>query len=203
MKATAAGDVVAADAGLDGGVDAGRIDAGSMDARAPDGGVDSGVERGCATVRCSPWTTCFEDAGAVWVPTVIALRWIVPASDAAVPIDTLRLALAIEVMGVAEASIREWGRAGHDGRDPERRRARLRQPVVHDTRRRLLLSAGWSGGPQATTAVNVLPTRALEIVGANPPSHGVNTADFEPNDPEGNAWRRDDVVPFRSWPGLR
>lgn len=67
----------------------------------------------------------------------------------------------------------------------------------------MLLTAGWIGGPLATTSVVVSSTRALEIVGANPPSHGVNTVDFEPNDPEGNAWRRDDVVPLQVWPGAR
>lgn len=193
------------DAGPDGGADAGLIDAGIIDAGAPDGGVDSGVHPSCATVRCSPWTTCFEDAGAVCVPTVIALRWVVPASDAAVPIDTIRLAVAIEVMGVAEASIPVMASgAGQGTTVATRSDAGLALGSLSFTTLdagRLLLSAGWSGGPQTTAVVNVLPTRAIEIVGANPPSHGVNTVDFEPNDPEGNAWRRDDVVPFRSWPG--
>lgn len=195
------------DARLDGGVDAGLLDAGSMDAGAPDGGVDSGVQPSCATVRCSPWTTCFEDAGAVCVPTVIALRWIVPAPDAAVPIDTIRLAVAIEVMGVAEASIPVTASgAGQGTTVATRSDAGLAFGSLSFTTLdagRLLLSAGWSGGPQTTTVLNVLPTRAIEIVGANSPSHGVNTVDFEPNDPEGNAWRRDDVVPFRSWPGAQ
>lgn len=195
------------DAGPDGGADSGLIDAGIIDAGAPDGGVDSGVHPSCATVRCSPWTTCFEDAGAVCVPTVIALRWVVPASDAAVPIDTIRLAVAIEVMGVAEASIPVMASgAGQGTTVATRSDAGLALGSLSFTTLdagRLLLSAGWSGGPQTTAVVNVLPTRAIEIVGANPPSHGVNTVDFEPNDPEGNAWRRDDVVPFRSWPGAQ
>lgn len=193
-----------ADAGpVDGGADGGLVDAGNPDAGAPDGGV----QPSCVTVRCSPWTTCFEDAGAVCVPTVIALRWIVPASDAAVPIDTIRLAVAIEVMGVAEASIPVTASgAGQSATVATRSDAGLAFGSLSFTTLdagRLLLSAGWDGGPQTTTVVNVFPTRSLEIVGANPPSHGVNTADFEPNDPEGNAWRRDDVVPFRSWPGAQ
>lgn len=193
-----------ADAGpVDGGADGGLVDAGNPDAGAPDGVV----QPSCVTVRCSPWTTCFEDAGAVCVPTVIALRWIVPASDAAVPIDTIRLAVAIEVMGVAEASIPVTASgAGQSATVATRSDAGLAFGSLSFTTLdagRLLLSAGWDGGPQTTTVVNVFPTRSLEIVGANPPSHGVNTADFEPNDPEGNAWRRDDVVPFRSWPGAQ
>lgn len=64
---------------------------------------------------------------------------------------------------------------------------------------RLLLTAGWSGGPQAQMVVHVLPVRSVEVLGGNPPSYGVNTAEFEPNDPDGLAWRRDDVVPIRTW----
>ncbi|MDP1917619.1 MAG: hypothetical protein Q8L14_15360 [Myxococcales bacterium] len=186
---------------VDGGAGGGLVDAGNPDAGTPDGGG----QPSCATVRCSPWTTCFEDAGAVCVPTVIALRWVVPASDAAVPIDTIRLAVAIDVMGVVEASIPVTASgAGQSTTVATRSDAGLAFGSLSFTTLdagRLLLSAGWDGGPQTTTVLNVLPTRAIEIVGANPPSHGVNTADFEPNDPEGDAWRRDDVVPFRGWPG--
>lgn len=192
-------------------VDAGTVDASTVDASVLDAGSVDGVDGGsdagqlsCATVRCSPWTRCFEDAGAVCVPTVTALRWVVPVFDAAVPLDTIRLAVAVEVMGEAEASIPVIASgSGQSTTIATRSDAGLAMGSLSFTTLdagRLLLVAGWSGGPQAATVVNVLPTRAIEIIGTNPPSHGVNTAAFEPNDPDGNAWRRDDVVAFRSWP---
>lgn len=190
---------------LDAGVGGGSVD-GGVDASVPDGGAaDGGSERqSCATVRCSPWSTCVEDAGAVCVPTVTALRWVVPVFDAAVPLDTIRLAIAIEVMGDAEVSIPVSANgAGQSATVVTRSDAGLATGQLSFTTLdagQLLLSAGWSGGPQTLTVVNVLPTRSIEVVGPNPPSHGVNTVGFEPNDPEGNAWRRDDVVQFRSWP---
>lgn len=202
------------DAGLEldaGGGDGGAVIDGGVDASVPDGGRDDGgaVDGGsgrqsCATVRCSPWSTCVEDAGAVCVPTVTALRWVVPVFDAAVPLDTIRLAVAIEVMGDAEVSIPVSANgAGQSTTVVTRSDAGLASGHLAFTTLdagQLLLSAGWSGGPQTVTVVNVLSTRSVEVVGPNPPSHGVNTVGFEPNDPEGNGWRRDDVVQFRSWP---
>jgi hypothetical protein len=206
------------DAGLEGTVDASTVDAGTVDAGTVDAStVDASVldagsvdavdsdagQLSCATVRCSPWTRCFEDAGAVCVPTVTALRWVVPVFDAAVPLDTIRLAVAVEVMGEAESIPVTASGAGQSTMVATRSDAGLAMGSLSFTTLdagRLLLVAGWSGGPQASTVVNVLPTRAIEIIGPNPPSHGVNTPAFEPNDPDGNAWRRDDVVAFRSWP---
>ncbi|MBM4777878.1 MAG: hypothetical protein GQE15_09265 [Archangiaceae bacterium] len=137
----------------------------------------------------------------------MALRWVVPVLDAAIPLDTIRLAIAVEVTGAAETSIPvSSSGAGQSATVAIRSDAGLAIGSLSFTTLdagQLFLTAGWSGGPLATTTVNVLPVRAVEMVGANPPSHGVNTADFEPNDPAGNAWRRDDVVPLRVWPGAQ
>ncbi len=188
-------------------VDSGNVDSGVADSGVADSGVDGGFDAGrsCATVHCSAWATCLEDAGATCVDTVIGLRWVAPARDAGLPIDTIRLGVSIEVTGAFDTQIpvRASG-AGDSTTDATRRDAGLAIGTLSFATLdagQLLLTAGWDGGPSATTIVRVLPTRAIEIVGNSPPSYGVNSADFEPNDPDGNAWRRDDVVPLRIWPG--
>lgn len=57
----------------------------------------------------------------------------------------------------------------------------------------VVLVAGWDGGPSASTQFS-LTGPLLRLPAA--PSYGTNGPDFEPNDPAGNAFRRDDVVPI-------
>ncbi|MBM4783027.1 MAG: hypothetical protein GQE15_35555 [Archangiaceae bacterium] len=191
-------DASVADAGA---VDAGAVDAGVIDAGVVDAGaVDAGPIVTCATVRCAPWAVCVEDAGASCIPTVSALRFVVPSFDASIPIDTIRLSIAVEVTGTADSIPVSGGLSSTTAMRTDAGLAVGALSFVQLDAGLLFLTAGWSGGPQTTTVVNVLPVRAIEVVGPNPPSHGVNTAEFEPNDPEGNAWRLDDVVPIRNWP---
>jgi len=201
------------DAGADAGVPDGSADSGSLlDAGVADSGTadDSGVADAggpsCATVRCSPWSACFEDAGAACLPIVTALRLVIPAADASVPLDTVRLSVAVEVTGEGDSVPVSASGAGQARTIATRSDGGLavgQLSFVALNSGAMLLTAGWSGGPDASTIVRVLAQPAIQILGANPPSYGVNTTEFEPNDPEGPAWRRDDRVPVRVWPNAR
>ncbi|MDP1921701.1 MAG: hypothetical protein Q8L14_36005 [Myxococcales bacterium] len=130
------------------------------------------------------------------------LRWLVPPADASVPIDATRIAFELEVEGnIAQVPLRS-SRGGSalpypvdGGRVTGWFDLGLLDAGVFE------LFAGWPDGPDASVAVRIAPERSVEIVGANPPDHGVNTDTFQPNDPDGPAWRRDDLVPIRPWPG--
>lgn len=156
----------------------------------------------CWTLRCPAWTRCVERPDAGCVEAVKSLRWVLPPADASVPLDATRIAFDLEVDGTgtqvpiqlmpAGAPVTYRIDGGHlfgwlDLRTPD-------SGLVS-------LTAGWPGGPDASVTVQISQERSLEIVGPNPPSYGSNTDTFQPNDPDGPAWRRDDLVPIRPWPG--
>ena len=156
----------------------------------------------CSTLRCSPWMRCVERPDAGCVDAVRSLRWLLPPADASVPLDTTRIAFELEVDGtITQVPIQSMSAAAtvtyrlDGGRLSGWLDVGIRDAGV------VILSAGWPGGPDASVVVQFSPVRSLEIVGPNPPTYGSNTDTFQPNDPDGPAWRRDDLVPIRPWPG--
>lgn len=198
------------DGGSDAGTDGGEVDSGVV----LDAGLDAGADAGmpadasvpsCATIRCTAWSVCDEDAGAICVPTVTALRWLVPAADASVPRDTIRLAVAVEIAGSADSVPVVATGAGQASTIATRTDGGVAVGSLSFSSLssgRLQLTAGWVGGPDAGTSVTVLPSSAV-VLGSTAPIRGANTPDYQPNDPEGPAWRRDDLVPFVGWPGTQ
>lgn len=158
--------------------------------------------RVCATLRCAPWSVCIERPDAGCFEVVKGLRWLVPPADASVPIDTTRIAFELEVEGnIAQVPLRS-SRGGSALPYPvDGGRVTGWFDLGHPDAAVFELFAGWPDGPDASVAIRIAPERSLEIVGANPPGYGANTDIFQPNDPDGPAWRRDDLVPIRSWPG--
>lgn len=203
------------DAGVDGGAaDAGRIDAGAgADAGAPDGGpLDAGADSGtpdagntdagtadagmtttCAMLECPPWQRCVESAVGARCLGGGTITWVSPVANAVAPLDLVSIPLAIDttlsadidVPWSASGAIRSTGVfAGLQGlRSATLLFAESDGGVV-------VLTAGWDGGPTATTSFQLGPP----IVRPPAPPARTNTADFEPNDPTGPAFRRDDVV---------
>ncbi len=170
----------------------------------PEPEVDAGprAKRICPTLMCSPWSACIEGPDAGCFEAVKGLRWLVPPADASVPLDTTRMAFELEVEGsIAQVPLR-FSRGGSPVTyrlDGGRVRGWLDvEPLDAGV---FELFAGWPDGPDASVAVRIAQERSVEIVGANPPVYGVNTDTFQPNDPDGPAWRRDDLVPIRPWPG--
>lgn len=145
---------------------------------------------------------CVERPDAGCVDAVKSLRWLLPPADASVPVDTTRIAFELEVEGTITQVPMQSMSAGApvtyrvDG-------GRLSGWLDVGSRDAgvVILSAGWPGGPDASVVIQFSPERSLEVVGPNPPTYGSNTDTFQPNDPDGPAWRRDDLVPIRSWPG--
>ena len=137
-------------------------------------------------------------------PTVTSLRWVIPAVDGSVPRDTSRLAVAVEIVGSASAVPVVASGAGQAGVVAVRGDGGLATGALTFGALgpgALRLVAGWPGGPQAQTSVRVGTTDAIVL--SPVPSHGTNTTDFQPNDPGGFAWRRDDLVPLTGWPDLQ
>lgn len=159
-------------------------------------------KRICPTSKCSAWSACIEGPDAGCFEVVKGLRWLVPTADASVPIDTARIAFELEVEGnIAQVPLRtsRGGSALPYRTDGGRVTGWFDMgPLDAGV---FELFAGWPDGPDASVAVRIAPERSVEIVGGNPPGYGVNTDTFQPNDPDGPAWRRDDLVPIRPWPG--
>lgn len=159
-------------------------------------------KRICPTLKCSAWSACIEGPDAGCFEVVKGLRWLVPTADASVPIDTARIAFELEVEGnIAQVPLRtsRGGSALPYRTDGGRVTGWFDMgPLDAGV---FELFAGWPDGPDASVAVRIAPERSVEIVGGNPPGYGVNTDTFQPNDPDGPAWRRDDLVPIRPWPG--
>lgn len=170
----------------------------------PDPEPDAGspTPRVCPTLKCPAWTRCVERPDAGCVEAVTGLHWLLPPADASVPFDTTRIAFDLEVDGtITQVPIQSM-----PGGAPVTFRVDgghlfgwldLRTPDAGF----VTLSAGWPGGPDASVSVQISQEPSLEILGPNPPTYGSNTDTFQPNDPDGPAWRRDDLVPIRSWPG--
>lgn len=156
----------------------------------------------CSTLQCPAWTRCVVRPDAGCVDAVKSLRWLLPPADASVPFDTTRIAFELEVDGtITQVPIRSMPEGAPVAYRVDGGRLfgwlDLRTPDAG----LVSLAAGWPGGPDASVAVQISHEPSLEIVGSNPPTYGANTDTFQPNDPDGPAWRRDDLVPIRPWPG--
>lgn len=201
------------DAGVDGGAtDAGRIDAGAdagaADAGRPDAGADSGtpdagrpdagdtdggVTTTCAMLECPRWQSCVDGTSGARCTGGGTITWVSPVASAIAPLDLISIPLAIDTTLGSTIDV-PWSASGvirtagvFSGQQGVRSAALLFPdsdggPVV--------LTAGWDGGPTATTSFQVGPP----VVKLPPPPARTNTVDFEPNDPAGPAFRRDDVV---------
>lgn len=177
------------DAGVDGGADGGRDDAGAAD------GGDDGGSLGCAQLLCPPWQTCVEAGGARCVGTV-SITWVSPVSGASAPVDLEYVPLGIDTTAGSAIDV-PWTSSGViSATGVFSGQAGVRSSTLFLTDAdagAVVLTAGWPGGPIASTVLQVM----RPIVRVPPaPSYGTNSADFEPNDPAGPAFRRDDVVPI-------
>lgn len=206
------GDDAGFDAGSDAGDgrDAGRPDGGS-DAGRPDGGGDGGFDGGGLTeVTCAPWQTCVEAGGGARCTGTVTIAWVSPVAGASAPLDLEYVPLAIDTNASA-ATVVPWSASGvlsaagvFSGQVGVRSATLL---LADSDAGVVVLTAGWDGGPQATTTLQL----ERPIVRVPPaPSYGTTSADFEPNDPAGPAFRRDDRCrsrltsfhsPWRCWPG--
>lgn len=197
------------DAGVDGGAaDAGRIDAGTADAGRLDAGVDSGTPDAgrpdagntdagmtttCAMLECPPWQSCVESAVGARCLGGGTIAWVSPVANAVAPLDLVSIPLAIDTTLSAAIDV-PWSASGAMratgvfAGQPGVRSATLL--FADGDGGLVVLTAGWDGGPMATTTFLVAPP----IVNLPPPPARTNTVDFEPNDPAGPAFRRDDIV---------
>lgn len=148
----------------------------------------------CGMVECPPWQSCVESAVGARCLGGGTIAWVSPVANAIAPLDLVSIPLAIDttlsaaidVPWSASGAIRATGLfAGQQGI----RSATLLFPESDGGV--VVLTAGWDGGPTATTSFQLGPP----IVRLPAPLARTNTADFEPNDPTGPAFRRDDVVP--------
>lgn len=187
----AVADAGAGDAGTpDGGqaADAGATDGGPLDAGGLDGGVDGGPV--CA---CGVWELCERDAGSVrCVP--FHLDWLSPAVGVSAPGDLSVLPLGLDTNVPVELDVPWWSLGAVNAQGtfsgpPGIRSAQLLLP--NSDGGQVTLFAGWDGGPIAQRSFG-LGAPALQF--GSMPLRGPNTADFEPNDPLGVAWRRDERV---------
>lgn len=207
------------DSGVDGGVDAGLppVDAGSFDggfdAGLPDAGLDAGSDAGpadagatdagspitCATLTCQPWEQCLEAGGAGRCVNAVTISWVSPVAGASAPLDLTSIPLAITTTATNTLDV-PWTSggvlvsAGTFSGEPGVRAATLFLNTADAGV--VTLTAGWDGGPNATTQF-VLASPIVQQLGSRLPSYGASSPEFEPNDPVGPAWRRDDVVPFQ------
>lgn len=186
----AGADAGTADAGrLDAGVDSGTPDAGRPDA----GNTDAGMTTTCAMLECPPWQSCVESAVGARCLGGGTIAWVSPVANAVAPLDLVSIPLAIDttlsaaidVPWSASGAMRATG--GFTGQPGVRSATLL---FADGDGGLVVLTAGWDGGPMATTTFLVAPP----IVSLPPPPARTNTVDFEPNDPAGPAFRRDDVV---------
>lgn len=147
----------------------------------------------CAMLECPPWQSCVESAVGAHCLGGGTIAWVSPVANALAPLDLVSIPLAIDttlsaaidVPWSASGAIRATGLfAGQQGV----RSATLLFPESDGGV--VVLTAGWDGGPTATTSFQLGPP----IVQLPAPPARTNTADFEPNDPTGPAFRRDDVV---------
>lgn len=190
------------DAGNDGGspvdgglLDAGLLDAGRVDAGLPDAGlVDAGALVSCAMLQCAPWETCVEGVGGGRCTGSGSIMWVSPVAGAVAPVDLFSVPLAINTSLGALVDV-PWSSSGairSSGVFAGQAGVRSATLFLADgDGGRVVLTAGWDGGPNATTSFEV----AAPIVRLPPtPVRPDGGSEFEPNDPAGPAFRRDDVV---------
>ncbi len=182
----------------DGGTDAGRVD-GGVDAGGDSGVFDAGFDAGsflCASLPCAPWQTCVEVGGTARCTGTVTISWVSPVTGASAPLDIDSIPLAIDTSAGPAVDV-PWSSSGvitAAGTFSGQMGIRGATLLMTDTDAGIVvLTAGWDGGPQATTQL-VLDRPSVRVPPA--PSYGANTNDFEPNDPAGLAFRRDDVVPI-------
>lgn len=198
----------AADAGaVDSGVDAGAGDSG-IDAGAADSGTDGGRDGGavdagadagplptCATIVCPVWQRCVENAAGAGCFGSVTLSWVSPVQGASAPLDLQSIPLAIDTTADPSLDV-PWSSGGvllSVGAFSGQAGIRAATLFLADADAGVVvLTAGWDGGPSASRELTL--TKPI-VRPASVPSHGLNGPDFEPNDPAGNAFRRDDVVP--------
>lgn len=208
------------DAGVDAGlppVDAGPLDggfdAGPTDAGLTDGGLDAGADGGppdagatdagppirCAGLACQPWEQCLETGGAGRCVNAVTISWLSPVAGASAPLDLTSIPLAITTTAANTLDV-PWTSGGvlvSAGTFSGERGVRAATLFINAADAGVVtLTAGWDGGPNATTQF-VLASPIVQHLGPRVPSYGTSSPEFEPNDPAGPAWRRDDVVPFQ------
>lgn len=179
------------DAGSGG--DAGRADAG-LDGGRPDAGVDAGGPASCALLMCAPWQRCMESSGSARCEDAVSISWVSPVAGASAPVDLVSVPLAIDTNALDGLDV-PWqasgvlASAGLFTGPPGLRGDRLL--LVDTDAGQVTLTAGWPGGPLATTQLLIAPP----IVRVPPvPDAGAATNDFEPMDPAGAAFRRDETI---------
>lgn len=177
------------DAGVDGGRDAGSVDGGSFD-----GGVDAGRLPECAPIVCPPWQHCVEMTSGPRCVGATTITWVSPTAGASAPADLQSIPLAIDTDADSTVDV-PWSSSGvltSAGTFSGQMGVRGAMLLLGDTDAGVVtLIAGWDGGPNAAIRLTLTP-RIVHVPAA--PSYGTNGPDFEPNDPTGNAFRRDDVV---------
>jgi hypothetical protein len=175
-----------------GGGDAGRTDAG-LDAGRPDAGADAGPVS-CALVVCAPWQRCTESSGSARCEDAVSISWVSPVAGASAPSDLLSVPLAIDTTAPEGLDV-PWQASGvlasaglFSGATGVRGDRLL---LVEVDAGPVTLTAGWPGGPLATTQLLI----GAPIVRLPPvPDAGAATSDFEPGDPAGAAFRRDETL---------
>lgn len=176
---------VEVDAGFDGGADAGRVD----------GGFDAGRLPECAPVVCPPWQHCVETNSGPNCVGATTITWVSPSAGSSAPADLQSIPLAIDTDTDSTVEV-PWSSSGvliSAGTFSGQMGIRAATLFLADTDAGVVtLTAGWDGGPSASVQLTLTP-RIVHV--PPPPSYGTNGPDFEPNDPTGNAFRRDDVVP--------
>ncbi|MDP1921679.1 MAG: hypothetical protein Q8L14_35895 [Myxococcales bacterium] len=186
------------DAGsVDSGADAGSVDSGvdaGRDAGTVDGGDDAGPLPGCGTIVCPPWQRCVESSSGARCAGTVTLSWVSPIPGASAPMDLQSIPLAIDTNADSTLEV-PWTSGGvlsSVGAFSGQMGIRAATLLLADADAGVVvLTAGWHGGPSASTQLTL--TRPFVRPPAVP-SYGTNGPDFEPNDPAGNAFRRDDVV---------
>jgi hypothetical protein len=123
------------------------------------------------------------------------IRWVSPIAGAEAPMDLQSIPLAIDTNADSTVDV-PWSSSGvlqsagfFSGQVGVRGATLFLADADAGT---VVLTAGWDGGPNASTVLTL--TRPI-VRPPSTPSFGTNGPDFEPNDPAGNAFRRDDVVP--------
>ncbi|MDP1918798.1 MAG: hypothetical protein Q8L14_21295 [Myxococcales bacterium] len=172
-------------------------DAGAPDSDAGiDGGHDAGLLLTCELLVCPPWQRCVEASASARCVESLSIAWVSPIPSASAPADLVSIPIAIETDAPAELDV-PWTSSGaitSAGVFSGQIGVRAATLFLSDTDGgEVVLTAGWSGGPLAVTRFTLAPP----IVRPGPvPSYGTNGPDFEPNDPAGLAFRRDETVPI-------
>lgn len=122
------------------------------------------------------------------------ITWVSPTAGASAPADLQSIPLAIDTDADSTVDV-PWSSSGvltSAGTFSGQMGVRGATLLLGDTDAGVVtLIAGWDGGPNAAIQLTLTP-RIVHVPAA--PSYGTNGPDFEPNDPTGHAFRRDDVV---------